>query len=648
MRLRLTSIEQFAGILFGLTLVCFAGAQTPADEELKPTAIGDERLARLREAQERAPDAHNLVYELSDRFGARAVGTPHYLASLEWAEQILRAAGVEDFDRPRFLEDINGWASGEIHMGLVAPNLSPLAVRALPYSPSTDGTLDGHASVFQTSKELREALSSQPESLSGAFVFLDFAPHGGPADPVNIRTFSQETLQAAAANTDTNRRLIGYHARVSVPSTLKRWDENRERVRPLLESLHDAGVAAIVQKSTYGDGIIDVDANNLLPVYPNREPEESIPGIVMDRYDFQRVVRLVDGGQAPKLRLYLRSTFYDLPESSVSLIATIPGEDSQLKHQVVMAGAHLDGWPAGSSASDNAAGVATLLAAMALLKEAEAKPRRTIKIALWGGHEGAFAGSLGYLEREVRTIAGEIRSPLFHDISVYLNIDNGAGRIRGVYLSGRNDLRTTFEQILTEPQTSTVTIQAANQTDHELFDHVGIPAFQFIQDPLDTMARTHHTTLDRPEFVPAGATRANAVTVASALWRLADLDDPLPRRRNSGPLPTLAGETPIVLPGFDEAEEVSVTGDFNSWHMFATRMARRPEGGWLACLSLPPGDYLYKFIIDGRWTNHPATPEAELLEDGDGHRGLTRVTVPYEAEAEKPLCPAGPNSVAQR
>ncbi|MEM9316695.1 MAG: M28 family peptidase [Pseudomonadota bacterium] len=624
-----------------LVLVGLASAHcAPTEQPVEGMAPSDPILARLVSAQAHVPDAHSLVYELSDRFGARAVGTPQYLGALEWAEETLRAASITTFERPPFLEHIKGWSSGEIHMGLVAPDVAPLSVRALPYSPATDGSVEGRAAVFDSSAALRDALSNRPDSLNGAFVFLDFGPEQGPAEPVVPRRFSDETLKAVESNTDPNRRLIGYHARVSVPRTLRRWDETRERVRPLLESLRNAGVAAVIQKSTYGDGIIDVDANGLLPVFPGADPQAAIPALVMDRYDFQRVVRLVTGEQAVILRFYLGAVFHDLPESSVSLVATIPGSDPRLGDQIVMAGAHLDGWPAGASASDNAAGVAALLTAMALIKKAGARPRRTIQLALWGGHEGAFAGSRGYLERRVRTIDGEIMSPLFHQLSVYLNLDNGAGRIRGVYLSGRDDLRETFKAVLVEPETSTTTIQAANQTDHALFDHIGIPAFQFIQDPLDMMARTHHTTLDRPEFVPANDTRANAVTLASVLWRLADLDEPLPRRPNAGPLPTLDGTVPIRLRGFEDAEEVSVTGDFNNWNMFSTRLARAIDGGWLTCLTLPPGEYLYKFIIDGQWTSDPAVPEAEQLEDGDGHRGLSRLSVVANSIDDDRLCPA--------
>jgi hypothetical protein len=311
----------------------------------------------------------------------------------------------------------------------------------------------------------------------------------------------------------------------------------------------------------------------------------------------------------------------------VNLLATLPGTDPKLKEEMVIIGAHLDSWHAGTGAVDNASGCAVMLEAMRILKAAGIQSKRTIQLALWGGEEQIFAGSSAYVARHLGDIkTGKVKETHLK-VSAYLNLDNGAGRIRGLYLMGNQAVKPILEKHLAPfPGDNTLTIQSANQTDHELFDVLNIPAFQFIQDPLDYMTAVHHSNLDVYEYVPERDLQHNAQLVAYLVYCLAQQDEPLPRLKFNAPAASLKGNTTFVLEGFLAARQVSLVGDFNNWNMFGTPMTKTPKG-WICRLHLPKGRYVYKFIVDGSWTADPATPKDKLVGDGKGHQGLTEMIV---------------------
>ena len=171
-----------------------------------------------------------------------------------------------------------------------------------------------------------------------------------------------------------------------------------------------------------------------------------------------------------------------------------------------------------------------------------------------------------------------------------------------------------------------LTIQNANQTDHEIFDFQNIPAFQFIQDPLDLMNALHHTNMDVYEYVPPADQQFNAVYIAYLAFEIAQRDQLLPRKIFNSPIPSLDGNTSFKLNGFTNASEVNLVGDFNNWNMYGTPL-KKTKTGWECKIDLPEGTYLYKYIIDGNWTTDPSTPAENLKKDGKGHSGLTEKLV---------------------
>jgi len=219
-----------------------------------------------------------------------------------------------------------------------------------------------------------------------------------------------------------------------------------------------------------------------------------------------------------------------------NVIAELPGVDSRLKDEVVMLGGHFDSWHSGTGATDNAAGSVVMMEALRILKSIGVKPRRTIRLALWDGEEGGHLGSSTYVRNHFGDPKTMKLKPDHEKLAGYFNLDFGTGKIRGIYLQGNEGVRSIFESWLAPFNylgATTLSIQSVGGTDHLDFDHVGLPAFQFIQDPIDYETRTHHTNLDVYESIQPDDLKQAAVIVASFVYHTAMRDEKLPRK----PLP---------------------------------------------------------------------------------------------------------------
>jgi carboxypeptidase Q len=211
----------------------------------------------------------------------------------------------------------------------------------------------------------------------------------------------------------------------------------------------------------------------------------------------------------------------------------IKGTDSKLKDEVVMLGGHLDSWQSATGATDNAAGCSVMLEAVRILKSLGVKPRRTIRIALWSGEEEGLLGSRNYVRNNLADTANRKPNAEGEKVSVYFNLDNGTGKIRGVYLQGNQNVRPIFEKWL-EPfkdlGATTLTIQNTGGTDHLAFDGFGIPGFQFIQDPIEYGTRTHHTNMDSYDHLIADDLAQAATIVAAFVYNAAMRDEMIPKK----------------------------------------------------------------------------------------------------------------------
>ena len=265
----------------------------------------------------------------------------------------------------------------------------------------------------------------------------------------------------------------------------------------------------------------------------NKDAETAPASVVLSSDDYLRIQRLIESGVPVTLEAEVKTKFYNDDLKGYNVIAEIPGTDPALEEEVVMLGGHLDSWHAATGATDNAAGCAVMMEAVRILKVSGFKPRRTIRIALWSGEEQGLHGSRNYVKNHFADPSKMVPTPAHGKISAYYNLDNGTGKIRGIYLQGNKEAGPIFSKWL-EPfkdlGAGTVTINNTGGTDHQAFDGVGIPGFQFIQDQIEYNTRTHHTNMDTYDHLVADDLKQAATIVAAFVYNTAQRDQKIPRK----------------------------------------------------------------------------------------------------------------------
>lgn len=255
--------------------------------------------------------------------------------------------------------------------------------------------------------------------------------------------------------------------------------------------------------------------------------------VMLSSDDYLRIQRLVSAGEKVELEADVKTTFYSNDIKGYNVIAEIPGTDPVLKNEIVMLGGHLDSWQGATGATDNAAGCSVMMEVMRILKAAGLQPKRTIRIALWSGEEQGLLGSRGYVKNHFADPADMVLKPEQSLVSAYYNLDNGTGKIRGIYLQGNAAAGPVFAQWLEpfhELGAKTVTINNTGGTDHQSFDAVGIPGFQFIQDAIEYDTRTHHTNMDTYDHLVPDDLKQAATIVAAFVFNTAQMDGKIPRK----------------------------------------------------------------------------------------------------------------------
>jgi hypothetical protein len=313
----------------------------------------------------------------------------------------------------------------------------------------------------------------------------------------------------------------------------------------------EEGVLATIEPSSRDNGIVRVTGSSS---NRNRETPLGIPALSMVTEQYNRLIRMLDNGFEPEVEIEVAVKWFEDDGKAYNTLADIAGSD--LAHETVVVGAHLDSWHTGTGATDNGGSCAVVMEAMRILTATGLKPRRTIRAGLWSGEEQGLLGSRDYVKRRLATRpeptdpeqlalptwARDTTWPIeplagHATISAYFNTDYGAGRFRGIYAQENAAVVPVFEAWL-EPfadlGADNVTMEAASGTDHLAFDRVGVPAFQFMQDPMDYMGRTHHTNVDTFDHLDPEDLKQSAVILASFLWHAANRDEMLPRK----PMPT--------------------------------------------------------------------------------------------------------------
>ena len=523
----------------------------PAVEKLDLTMY-----QRIRE--EGLQHSHIMEYAsaLTDDIGPRLTGSPNMARANAWTRDQLTAMGCVNAHLDDWGEFGLGWQQLNTWVRMTEPDTAVFIAQATPWSPATSGPVTAQVAYVNIQND--SDFDKYRGKLAGRIVLLGEMRPVPPVDAALLSRYTEKDLDDIAnypvsdgdgVSPEMRARLAGYAQR------MKLMDK-------LVQFLGDEKVAAVIRPSRdardgggSGGTIFDDNGAAMGRTPYIRGHEMKVPTVVMAIENYGRVYRLLEAHVPVSIQMDVETKFTGDHEHGYDTIAEIPGTDPSLKEQVVMVGGHLDSWIAGTGATDNGAGTLVAMEVMRILTSLHVQPRRTIRIALWSGEEEGLFGSRGYVKEHfgfaplstapdqatlpefMRRAAGplEIR-PEQRVISGYFNLDNGSGRIRGVYLQENAAVAPIFAQWmapLKDLGVTTLTMRNTGGTDHLSFDAVGIPGFQFIQDPLDYETRTHHSNMDVYEELRPADLRQAAVVEAIFVYNAAMRDQMLPRK----PLP---------------------------------------------------------------------------------------------------------------
>jgi hypothetical protein len=496
--------------------------------------VDEQMVARFKIEGFQHSQVMDTLTELTDVYGARLRGSPSYAAAADWAKQRLTTWGLERvaFESGGFPGP--GWAVKRFNVEMTAPQYLHVIAQPLAWSPGTTARVTGTPTMVEVVSPAD--FDKYRGKLRGAIV-MNGKPPTAPAtnfDAAAVR-FSDEKLAAGEAAIDPDQHVLDNTDGPDFAGAEKARRQVIERRAAIAKFFRDEGVAAVLVSSPLSSGVITAtdaggfDVSGTEWKIPN--PALTVPSFVLAREHYGRIARLVERKRQVTIDLQL-DVDITRDVTSVDIVAELPGVDPRVGDEVVMLGAHFDSWHTGTGATDNGAGSAVMMEAMRILKTVGVRPRRTIRLALWDAEEGGHLGSATYVRSHFGDPMTMALKPEHAKLAAYFNLDNGTGKIRGVYLQGNESVRPIFAAWLRPFQAlgaSTLAIQKVGGTDHLDFTQVGLPAFQFIQDPIDYETRTHHTNMDVLESIQGADLQQSAVIVATFVYHAAMRDERLPR-----------------------------------------------------------------------------------------------------------------------
>ena len=544
-----------AGVL-AISLGAFAAEKPktpPASTEPAIETLDLDAIARIRD--EGLNHSHIMEYAsgLFDGVGPRLTGSPDFAKAEEWSVDQLRRMGASNAHTESWGEFGMGWQQIGTSVQMTAPSAATILAQATPWSPATAGEASGEVIAVPTLNDEKD-FETWKGKLSGKIILYGDAPkiHPDPSNPL-------EHYDAAKLEHFRSYPLDGDQGDSHVlPNDPAFWEKIFKEMAFLEKVGHffaDEHAIAVLRPGGSG-GVLHDDTGHSLGWFVYRsEHKQAIPSAVIASESFGRIHRLVSHGVPVSVRLNIATKFYGEHEPGSNVIAEIPGTDPALKDQVVMLGGHLDSWIAGTGATDDGAGSIIALEAMRILRALNIQPRRTIRIGLWGGEEQGIFGSSGYVSNHygtrsystkpeeqvvpefVRQQTGSVTlKPDHAKFDAYFNTDNGGGRFLGIFTEGNSAVASIFQQWvapISDLGFTTVTMRNTGSTDHVSFDQVGLPGFEFIQDPRDYETRSAHTNQDTYERLSESDMKQAAVIMAIFVYNTAQREGMLPRK----PLP---------------------------------------------------------------------------------------------------------------
>jgi carboxypeptidase Q len=578
-RLFPAALLAFAAVLNAAEKPKPAPSPAPVDPytEVQPSTESLDMSMYQRIRDEGLNHSHVMEFAsaLMDGIGPRLTGSPNAKKANEWTRDTLTKIGLENAHLEDWGEFGLGWQQINTWARMVTPDTAVLILQSTPWSPATSGPVTGD--VVFVKIETDKDFDQYKGKLAGKVVLY------GPmreVPPVDKALFDRNTDQQLQEIAEFPVNGGGGGLPPAMQARMRTYMERMRMIDKIAQFFADEKVAAVIEpsrdgKNSGGSGGTFFDDNGAtLGRTPYlAEKRVKIPVAVAAIESYGRIYRLVEAHVPVSVEINIDTKFTGEHEHAYDTVAEIPGTDPKLKDQVVMVGGHLDSWIAGTGATDNGAGTVVAMEAVRILEALGVKPRRTIRIGLWTGEEQGLFGSRGYCRQHfgsaalstapdqaalpefMRRATGPLEvKPEQKLISAYFNVDNGSGKIRGIYTQGNAAVAPIFAQWmapLKDLGVTTLTMRNTGGTDHLSFDAVGIPGFQFIQDDLDYESRTHHSNQDVVERLQPADLKQIATVEAIFLYNAAQRDQMIPRKPLPNPVEEQKKHEPIdgIFPG---------------------------------------------------------------------------------------------------
>ena len=557
--LRRKVLSVFLLYAFLLPTLAFGQATAPA---VKVYEAPKETIDKIKEEGMKNSQVMQTLSYLTDVIGGRLTNSPNMKRANEWTRDKMKEWGLQNARLESWGPFGRGWSLKDFSAKVVEPQAIPVIAYPKAWSPSTKGAVSSEVVYLDAKTE--EDLAKYKGKLKGKIVLV-VPPRELRADFEGLgkrRTDEDLTKLANAPDPNDPDR----PQQQITPEQRQQFMNSMIQAAKRMNFLLEEGAAVLVDTSFKGSGgtlfvqgasvaqpipdkLEDFFAGNRLAASDKAAESRMIPQMTMATEDYNRLVRMIQQGVKPVMNVNIQAQYHDEDLMGYNTIAEIPGTDPNLKDEIVMVGAHLDSWHSAGGATDNAAGSAVAMEAARIILASGLKPRRTIRVALWSGEEQGLHGSREYVKQQFGEMKGGgnnpfggnnsgqkpelVKTPNYDKFSAYYNLDNGTGKIRGVYLQGNSGIAPIFRAWL-EPfkdmGATTVTLANTGGTDHLSFDRIGLPGFQFIQDEIEYSTRTHHSNQDNFDRIQAEDMKQAATIMAAFAYQTAMMDEKLPRK----------------------------------------------------------------------------------------------------------------------
>lgn len=514
----------FSALALGLCFSAFA--QEPVNNEI---------IQKIRAQGLDNSKAMEIAHKITDVAGPRLSNSPGLKRAQDWAVKYFNEMGLKNVHLEAWGEFGKGWEVDKYYAATTKPFYRPIIASPKAWTPGTNGPIKSEVVLIKA--DTITDLAKYKGKLAGKIVMIESAtimPLANVYTPI-VNRYTEDALdKMAAAELPTAGGQGGRPAAGNV-NNQRAMMMRMMSVRASIDSMllvEKIGLKLTYARGSYGTFFTSNGASYKLDAKPVN------PELEVSSEDYLHILRLLRGGEKVEIEAEVKTTFYDKDPKGYNVIAEIPGTDPKLKSEIVMLGGHYDSWHSGTGATDNAAGSTVMIEAMRILKAIDFKPKRTIRIALWSSEEQGLFGSRGYV-RDHFADPADMKPKAEHEkLSAYYNLDNGTGTIRGIYLQGNTGVKDIFQAYLNpfaDLGAKTVTVGNTGGTDHQAFDGVGLPGFQFIQDPMDYNTRTHHSNMDTFDRLVEDDLKKSATIVASFVYHTSERAEKLPRKEMPKP-----------------------------------------------------------------------------------------------------------------